>query len=364
MSITTAALNRATLQRQLLLEPSTLSTVAAVEHLVGLQAQAPFPPYTGLWTRLARFDPDELGALLLDRAVVRTVLMRGTVHLVSARDCLAIRPVLQPSLLRHLQQAHGKELAGLDLDDVAAHGFRLLHDTTPTTAELGRLLAAEWPDYPPTALANVLRNRLTLVQVPPRAVWGRSGATRVTTVEAWLGSSVDADADPAPLVRRYLAAFGPASVADIQKWCGLTRLREVVERMGVELMRLRGPDDLELFDLPDAPRPDPDVPAPVRFLPQFDNVLLSHVDTTRIVDNAFKPALFTRNGIIPGTVLVDGRVQAVWALTKTPGAATVEVTPFRRLTAAERTDVIAEGTRMLAFAAADAATREVHIPQQ
>ncbi|MFC7384920.1 winged helix DNA-binding domain-containing protein [Sphaerisporangium rhizosphaerae] len=354
------ALNRATLERQLLLRRASLTALEAVERLVGMQAQAPFPPYTGLWTRLSGFQPDELSKLLIDRGVVRLALMRSTVHLVSAADCLALRPVLQPMLERTLRAAHAGQLAALDVEEVVAFGRALVEERPRDTGELGRLLMERWPGLDRQALLNIVRTYLPLVQVPPRAVWGKSGRPTVTTAESWLGRPMASSAAPDAMVLRYLSAFGPATVADVQKWSGLTRLQEVVERLGPALRVFRDERGATLYDLPDAPRPDPGVPAPVRFLPEFDNLLLSYADGSRVVAAEHRPALFTVNGIIRASVLVDGVARASWKITESRagkgarGMARLVIQPFTRLSAGEVSAVQDEGARLLAFSAPDA----------
>jgi hypothetical protein len=355
----TRAVNRATLDRQLLLRRASLTATEAIEHLVGLQAQAPFPPYTGLWTRLAGFEPDHLARLILDRSVVRIALMRGTVHLVTAADCLALRPVLQPMLEQGLRHTFGRHLEGLDLDAVVAAGREIVEARPRDMTELGRELAERWPGRERLALGNVVRTGLPLVQVPPRAEWGRIGRTSVTTAQAWLGRPLSEDAAPDAMVLRHLGAFGPATVADLQKWSGLTRLREVVDRLRPELRVFRQENGPELYDLPDAPRPDPATPAPVRFLPEFDNLLISYADGGRVMAAEHRPAVFGVNGIIRATVLIDGLVQGVWKITKSRGEATLEIEPFTPPSARERSAMEEEGARLLTFAAADAGGHDI-----
>ncbi|WP_248961620.1 winged helix DNA-binding domain-containing protein [Sphaerisporangium perillae] len=357
--LSSRAVNRATLARQMLLERASISVPEAIERLVGMQAQAPFPPYTGLWTRLADFRPDDLAKPLIDRGVVRVVLMRSTVHLVTAADCLALRPVVQPMLERALRGSYGKQLEGLDLEAVAAFARELVEEKPRGTTELARLLLGRWPDRDRSALGNTARTLLPLVQVPPRAVWGKSGHPTVTTADSWLDRPLATETAPDAMVLRYFGAFGPATVGDAQKWSGLTRLQEVVDRLGPKLRVFRDERGAELYDLPDAPRPDPGTPAPVRFLPEFDNLLLSYVDGGRVLAREHRPALFTVNGIIRSAVLVDGVAQAVWKITRAKRAARLVVEPLTPLSPGQRSAIEDEGARLLAFAAADAGTHDI-----
>lgn len=346
------ALNRALLARQLLLERSTMPVLDAVHHLVGLQAQAPWSPYHALWARLEGFDPHELGALLTKRRTVRIVLMRSTVHWVTAEDCLFLRPLLAGFLERALLTSPWRSgLQDLDHDAVAEAARRLVEEEPMTFRQLGLALAERWPGRDPATLAQLARARVPLVQLPPRAVWGRTGQVVVTTAEAWLGRPLDPAPDPERMLLRYLAAFGPASVMDAQTWCGLTRLGEVADRLGDRVVRFRDEDGRELLDLPDAPRPDPDTPAPVRFLPDFDNLLVSHADRRRVVDDEDRRRIARVTGAYPGHVLVDGRVAALWVLTRRKGTATLVVTALRPLSRRERDEVVAEGAALLGFAA-------------
>jgi hypothetical protein len=354
------ALNRALLARQMLLERAERSVHDAVRDLYGLQAQAPWSPYTALWSRIAGFDPHELGAMLTDRRAVRIVIMRGTVHLLTVDDARALRPLHAEYLARALATSNWQAgLAGLDLPAVAAAGRSLVEEAPRPFGELGRLLAQRWPDRDPATLAQVVRSLAPLVQVPPRAVWGRSGQVTVTTLEHWAGRPLDTAATVDDMVLRYLAVYGPASIMDVQAWSGLTRLREVADRLGDRVVRFRSETGRELLDLPDAPRPGPDVAAPVRFLPDFDNVALSHADRTRLVDDHVRKRLMRPNGLLPGTVLVDGRVEAHWSIGRSAGAATLTVVPFRALTPAEAAEVEDEGRALLAFAAAEADAHDV-----
>ncbi len=347
------ALNRATLERQMLLRRRKLLAIEAIEHLVGMQAQAPNPPYVGLWTRLEGFHPDELARLITDRRAVRIALMRNTIHLVTARDCLRLRPLVQPVLDRGLyaNRAHRGGIEGVDIEALVAAGRALLEERPRTAKELGRLLQEHWPDRDPASLARAIRYLVPLVQVPPRGVWGKSGPAAHTTAESWLGRPLDPDSSLDEMVVRYLGAFGPATVKDIQTWSGLTRLGEVTERLRPRLVTFRDEQCKELFDLPDAPRPDPDTPSPPRFLPEFDNLVLSHADRTRVISNDYRKVIASRNGMVPGTVLVDGFVRGTWKMERTRGKVTLVIEPFEPLPKMDRDALAAEGERLICFLA-------------
>lgn len=342
------ALNRATLDRQLLLRRASLPILEAVEHLAGLQAQTPHSWYHGLWCRLTTFDPGSLAQLLIDRAVVRMALMRSTIHLVSTADCRWLRPLTQPVIERTTAGAFGKHLVGIDRDKLIAAGRELLEERPMIFSELGRALAERWPERDPASLAQAVRAWVPLVQIPPRGVWGRSGRPIHTTMESWLGAGVDPSPSVDRLVLRYLAAFGPASVRDAQTWSGLTRLAEVFARL--DLVAFRDEAGRELFDLPDAPRPDPETPAPPRFLYDFDNLLLSHADRSRVVTVEATQQNYGDN-IQPSILLVDGFTAGEWKLARSRGAATLTIRPFTRLSKKDMTAVTAEGARLLDFAA-------------
>lgn len=363
--LTQRALNRATLARQLLLTRAKMPTLAAVAHLVGLQAQTPQTWYVGLWSRLADLDPAAVGLLLEQRELVRVPAMRSTIHLLTAQDALAIRPLTQPVIDRSTAAGFGRHLHGIDRDALAASARELVDGQPRTAAELGRLLADHFAGRDPNALAQAARAWLPMVQVPPRGVWRRSGQARQAPLDSWLGGPLFA-IPLEQLVSRYLTAFGPATVRDVQTWSGLTRLAEVLDRLRPRLQVFTDPDGAELFDLPDAPRPDADTPAPVRFLYDFDNLLLGHADRRRVLGD-LGGADYATHGYgptsqrQPASVLVDGTVACTWTMDTTPGAATLTIRPFRALNPSEHADVRNEGTALLAFLHPD---RTPHVHQE
>jgi len=338
------ALNRALLERQLLLRRRELSTVEALEHLVGLQAQNPNAPYLALWTRLVDFCTDDLAELIAARKIVRIGLMRWTLHVVTARDCLALRPVLQPVMQRRMQACFGRHLGGVDLARLAELGRTLVEQEPRSLGDVGRLLSGEWPRHEPRVLGNALSAVTPLVHVPPRGIWGRNGRALQTTAERWLGRPLESVTLPDTLIVRYLTAFGPATVADIRTWSGLTGLGPAIDRLRPSLRSFRDEQGRELLDVPDGPLPDPDTPAPPRFLADFDNAVLAHSDRTRIVANPDR-----RRVLKPKTFLVDGFVGGTWRLIRGRGIVTVEVTPFGPIAGEDRIALAEEGMRLLTF---------------
>ena len=354
--ISDRALNRTLLRRQFLLDRVDRPALDVVEHLVGLQAQEPADPYVALWDRIAGFDPAELATAVATGDAVRIALQRSTIHLVSAADCAALRPVLQPALERMARSSFGTRLAGVDQGELAEAATGLVAERPLTFGELGRLLRERWPERPEIALAQTARALVPMVQLPPRGVWGRSGRALHGLAADRIDRPFAAGAAPDRLVLRYLAAFGPATVADVQTWSGLTRLAEVVDRLRPRLRTDRAEDGRELLDLPDAPRAEPDVPAPVRFLPQYDNVLLGHADRGRIVPVG-ATALFDEQ-FHWSPALVDGMLRASWRLDRKAGVLHVRAPG---LSGVERTAVAEEGLALLGLLAPAAPEPDVVI---
>jgi Winged helix DNA-binding domain len=346
------ALGRATLARQLLLGRVRMPVPDALEHLVGLQAQAPDAPYVGLWSRLDGFGTGQLASAIAERDAVRIPLMRATMHLVTADDCAVLRPWVQPVLQRAFAgQNFARQLAGVNLDEVIDAATALLAEAPMTRAELGTVLARRWPGRDPTSLAYAVSYMLPLIQVPPRGIWGSRGQARWTAAESWIGRRLDQHHLPEQLFARYLGAFGPASVKDAQTWSGLTRLQEIADRLRPALRRFRDDAGQELLDLPDAQRPDPDTPAPPRFLPEYDNVLLSHAERSRIVTGNRRIPLPPGSGGSTGTLLVDGEFRGAWKITRSNGRAALRIETFSPLAAADAVAVTDEGARLVAFVA-------------
>jgi hypothetical protein len=335
----------------MLLRREPASAMSVVERLVGMQAQVPTDPYTGLWARIDAFDAGELSRDLEERRVVRAVmLMRTTIHLVSARDCIEFRPLLQPVVERQWRYSpFARALAGVDIDEVISAGLALLEGQPLSGGEIGKRLAERWPDRDPASLGHAVRWLVPVVQIPPRGLWGRGGQPVLETAERWLGASLSAAPSLDDLVLRYLAAFGPATAKDASTWSWLTGLGEVFERLRPQLATFRDGAGRELFDVPDAPLPDQETPAPVRLLPEFDNILLSHDDRSRMGDIDLRGRPWWH-----GSLLVDGFLAGTWRADRRPGGRTLRLGLYRRLADAELADVEAEATRLLAFLAPDA----------
>ncbi|WP_432728226.1 winged helix DNA-binding domain-containing protein [Variovorax sp. W6] len=354
------ALNRATLARQMLLERRRFTPSQAIERLAGLQAQAPNPPYVGLWSRIEGFRREQLTEALRKRRVVRMSTLRATLHLMTAQDALAWRPLLEPVHQRGLLGSnHKKELEGLDRAAVIAAGLALLGERPRTGAELGQALGLKWTGREAASLAALIRNNLPLVHLPPAGTWNSHQNAVLQPLGDWLGEA--ADAPPATqddLLLRYLAAFGPATLADAGAWSGLTGWKAVAERLRPRLRVFAGEDGQEFFDLPRAPRPDPDTPAPPRLVAEWDNLLLSHADRSRVLSESHRARVFTVNGIVRGTVLLDGFVAGVWKIERGKmNVATVVLEPFGRWSKADRAGVEKEALDLLAFASDDEGER-------
>jgi hypothetical protein len=347
VKVTTRGLNRALLERQMLLRRHYIGVPAAIERLAGMQAQEPLAPYVGLWSRLADFDAAELSRMTEEREAVRGTLMRCTVHLTTADDFLTFRPALQ-SVMERGFTATPFSIDGVPKDELLQAGRELVEQAPRTNAELARELSARWPHADPASLAYAVRYLVPVVQLPPRGLWpARKGAARVavTTVEHWLDRPLAADVDA--MILRYLAAFGPATAADIAAWSGLAGVREIVERLEPRLRTLTDDRGRELVDVADGLLPDEDVPAPPRFLPPFDNVLVAYKDRSRVIPDEHR-ARVVNDYLGTGIVLIDGFARAGWRLVD----GEVRVEPFEPLTGDDEAAVTEEAERLAAFATA------------
>ncbi|CAN5709683.1 winged helix DNA-binding domain-containing protein [soil metagenome] len=357
------ALSRATLARQFLAGRSPMLALEVIRHLAGLQSQVPDPPYIGLGSRMAAFHPSELEQLLIERTAVRLAVMRSTIHLVTADDCLPLRAAVQPAIERGFQSSHGKFLEGVDRRQLERLTRNLLEDGPKTLNDIGRRLEEHFPGREATYLAAAARTEVPLVQLPPRGLWRTAGVSLHTPADVWLDRQNVDDANLDSLVRRYLVAYGPASVKDIQTWSGLTRLNGIVNGMRDRLVTYQDETGRELFDLPDQPLPDPDMPAPVRFLPGWDNALLSYASQARILPPEYKPRIFTKNGIVRASLLVDGYVAGIWMASCAGSSATMSIETFRPLDRPAKKAATAEGIQLLAILQPKASVHDVVFSQ-
>ncbi|MFN8530930.1 MAG: winged helix DNA-binding domain-containing protein [Anaerolineae bacterium] len=349
--LTLRELNRATLARQLLLERAEVPPLEAIERIAGLQAQVPNPPYIGLWSRLGTFQRADLTALMEAKQVVRATMLRATLHLFSTRDFVALRPTLHPVITRMYAAYSGQRGKGLDVPKVVAAAEDFLRGTPRTFIEIRALMEQIAPEHDPIAVSNYARAHLPIVQVPPGGTWGFGGEVRYALPHDYIGQPVviDGAGDVRGLLKRYLAAFGPASLMDFQAWSGLTRMKEAVEAVKPELVRYQTEEGKELLDLPDQPLPEGDTPAPVRFLPDYDNLILSHEDRRRVIADEHRSKVYLSAGRVRSTVLIDGFVSGAWKIEKGKKSAALLIEPFIPLTDDDRARLIEEGERLLRF---------------
>lgn len=354
--LSTRQLNRATLARQMLLERGDLPAAGAVERLAGLQAQEPKPPFSGLWSRVRGFQRKDLHQALHNRELVRATLMRGTLHLFSAADYAAFRASLQPVLTKGTSVL-GDRATGLDLEKVLDKAQELLRERPRTFSEMRSLLLEAFPDVNERALGFVVRMHLPLVMAPTTDRWAFQANAEFALAEEWIGRPISAEDATHDLTLRYLAAFGPASAMDMQTWSGLPKMKPVLDALRPQLVVLRDERGRELFDLPEAARPDAETPAPVRFLPEFDNLLLSHADRTRVIADEHRDIVYMKKNLrLRATFLVDGFVSGTWRVERKRKEATLLLTPFAPLPKGVMAELAEEGEALLRFLEEDAAT--------
>jgi hypothetical protein len=356
MAISGRAINRATLARQLLLERTDASATEVVGRLAGMQGQEAKHPFVGLWSRMHGFGDEHLMAAVRKRDIVRATLFRGTLHLVTGKDYLRFRSTLSPVLESWLRVL-GDRAEGMQPEKVVKAAKALLVHEPLTFAELRDALVREFPNVNERALGFCTRMMVPLVMFPTDTRWGWPANARFTPAEEWLGATIEPQAVPEELLLRYLEAFGPATPADFQTWSGLSKVKPLFDSLDLE--RLADENGKTLYDVPGGLRPDADTPAPVRFLPEFDNLLLAHAKRDRIIADEHKPAVFTKNLRVRATYTVDGLVAGLWTAEKKRAVATLLVKPFGRTTKKIATELKREGIGLLRYLEPDAKTYEV-----
>jgi hypothetical protein len=344
----------------MLLEREKITVTRAVERLVALQAQLARPPFIALWTRLTGFQREQLSKPLLQRKLVRATSFRGTIHLMTARDFIEMRGAMQPSLTAGMHAILRDRAQSLDIAELEAEGRAFFCERSATFEDLRPYLLQRHRGADERAMAYAVRLHVPLVQVPTDDAWAFPAAADFALADLWLKTTISTAAtSPRELVLRYLAAYGPATPADAQTWTGIPALRDVFEELRTTLVTVRDERKRELFDLEDAPRPDGDIDAPVRFLGDFDSMLLAHADRARIIADEHKSHVFTKNLQVKATFLVDGVVAGTWKVERKKKVATMVVTAFGKLTKQARAALESEGDALLSFLEGDAPAREI-----
>jgi len=361
--LTLREINRAMLSRQLLLERSPLAIPQAIESLIGLQAQSSAAPFIGLWTRLRDFHREDLARLIDDHSIVKATLMRATLHLSTAEDYLQLRATLQPVLTQASDAISRGRGAGFDVEKVIDAARKYIAEKPRSFADISAMLTELMPDTDVGAMRYTVRTHLPLVQVPISGGWSYPGNPQFALAEKWLDKPVPRKVDVSALVLRYLAAFGPASATDMQTWSGLPKLKDVFEKLKPRLKVYRDEQGRELFDLPEMEARDGDTPAPERFLPEFDNILLSHSKRTRIIAEEYRSKVFLPGLRVRPTFLVDGFVRGGWKVEKSKGTATIVLEPFDKLTRQNRASLGEEAERLVRFVERDAKGYDVRFAE-
>lgn len=353
------ALNRATLARQLLLRRERLPVETAVHRLLALQAQLPRPAVVGLWTRLEGLDRQAVARLFESRALVRGTTMRGTLHVMTAGDYLAFRACLQLGLDSGMRAILRERAAALDMTALGRRAEAYLK-TPHNFEEIRAHLVAAFPGGDERAMGYAVRMGLPLVQVPGTGPWGFPARADFVSAKAWLGKAPAPCSSPDPLILRYLGALGPATVKDAESWLGLAGLAPAFDRLRPQLVIVGGTARAPLYDLPDAPRPDGGVPAPIRFLPEWDSLVVTRADE-RVVSRAHRPRVFLPGLRVAALVLIDGFAVGSWNVASARRAATLTIEPFSPLPKRLASELKAEGESLLAFMEPDAATYEIRV---
>jgi hypothetical protein len=351
-------LNRATLARQMLLERSDTDIVEAVRFLGGLQAQQSNDPYIALWSRLKGFRHEDLTQLITDRVLNRATSMRGTLHLHTTDDLIGIRSLVSTFLQGMWRSNFQKRFGGHDPKKVIAAGRKLLDKGPMSAGDLNKALIAKFPGGEAIALSVLLQVHDILVQIPPTRIWRNNSAPILTRIQNWVPVPHDRPMRLRDLTRRYIRAFGPVTAADMATWSRLTKIGAEFEAIKDELVTFEDVDGRTLFDFPDAPRPDGDTPAPVRFLPLYDNVYLGY-DNRRRMLNKETVQLMSMFEVFKPSVLVDGTISAGWSASAKKSAAMLQIEPYRRLLKREVRELEVEGSAFLRFMHEDATSYDV-----
>ncbi|GHO79087.1 hypothetical protein KSD_68580 [Ktedonobacter sp. SOSP1-85] len=345
--LTLRELNRATLARQFLLERTTQSHLDVITSLIAMQAQVANASYIGLWARLHSFQRESLTQLLESRQLVRGSSLRGTLHLMTAEDYILVHPLIQSALSRNLP-LFIKRAQGFDLERFTDMMQAYVREQPRTGLELRMKMEEFYPGMGTQQLADAIRIHMALIQPIPAGTWGFTGRPAHTEAASWLGRSiVGSEGDMQRLVLRYLAAFGPASVQDMQTWSALTRLQPIFDSLRPELLTFRDEQGRELFDLPDAPRPHADTSAPARFLPDFDNLLFSHADRRRVISDEHRSSIYIGNSRCTA-FLIDGFVRGRWRLERRTASTALVIEPVREpLLPSEQEALYSEGASLM-----------------
>lgn len=351
--ITLRELGRATLARQMLLSRERTTPLAAIERLLAMQAQLPRPPFIGLFSRVHGFRREDLLSAIERRAIVRATALRATLHLLSARDYAALRAAIAPALERAMRSILKTRHAELDVARLIEDARPFLRERPRTFDEVRTHLSAMHPQADDRAMGYAIRTSLPLVMVPAASGWGYAAQSEFTLAEQWLDRPIDlAPTSPRELVLRYLAAYGPASVADAQSFCGLTGLRETFDALRDELYVIHDESGRELFDLAAAPRPPADAPAPVRFVPEFDHLIVAREDE-RILAAKHREKVFLPGLRVVPVFLIDGAAAGTWKIERKKGIATLALAPFTQLERERRAALEEEGESLLRFVEPD-----------
>ncbi|MGH2905506.1 MAG: winged helix DNA-binding domain-containing protein [Solirubrobacterales bacterium] len=358
-TLTNLQLNRALLARQQLLKRKRVAIPRLLDQIGPLQTQEPKDAFVALWSRIEGFDSAKLKRAAEQCEIVRGSNLRCTIHTVSAADFLDYRLLLSSVIERDTANWRDRYI-GLDIAKVSKAVRALLADGQPRSArEIREVLAPKFPKVHPEGISHCARIHVPVVMTPTEDRWGYSRPPKLMTAEQWFEEPLRKRA-LGDLLLRGIAAVGPASTADLRTWSGMPGVREALEPHLPELMVFRDEVGRELYDLPDAPRPRADTPAPVRFLGEYDNFALSHADRSRIGDSADAKLLnWSKNGRRAFTLLIDGHVRATWQINVTKSEARLTIMPFRKEPKAALDELAAEGQRFIEYMEPDAASHVV-----